>query len=451
MICPSCGTNNEKGFKFCVKCGSNLENPQEVNYEQVDMGGYHTEEEFNSASRGFTVGNGTFTINDRSSASSSSDIYTADELNDTDEEFDFSMYDEPFIPRLDSERLNLPQAGSEPLQTQPQGFPQQPSMMGGVPQQGAPAMGGIPQPQGAPMGANPYMNQQPQQMMYGQPQIIGYDPNGMPIYAQAPPMPAPEQQAQQAGGGMQGIPAMPSPQPQQAMQGMTTMQGMPAMPQQGANSMYGMPSLPKAPAKSEQEELVDVSEDFWKFFDGGAATKHKESDPEDFFGKSRGMGDLGGHSRNDKKKASYMSDTPIVDGGKLAHNDADKFNRFYMRQTDTVNADDLAENTHVKVQDKMGVTQQVDADKLSENLTGKSRITMYTAGEANADSLEAYVPEHKEALMDEDLHAVEALPKKKNPYESELDKIELPEYMQAKKTVREETIEIPSIPQVRID
>ena len=146
-----------------------------------------------------------------------------------------------------------------------------------------------------------------------------------------------------------------------------------------------------------------------------------------------------------------MSDTPIVDGGKLAHNDADKFNRFYMRQTDTVNADDLAENTHVKVQDKMGVTQQVDADKLSENLTGKSRITMYTAGEANADSLEAYVPEHKEALMDEDLHAVEALPKKKNPYESELDKIELPEYMQAKKTVREETIEIPSIPQVRID
>ena len=99
----------------------------------------------------------------------------------------------------------------------------------------------------------------------------------------------------------------------------------------------------------------------------------------------------------------------------------------------------------------MGVTQQVDADKLSENLTGKSRITMYTAGEANADSLEAYVPEHKEALMDEDLRAVEALPKKKNPYESELDKIELPEYMQAKKTVREETIEIPSIPQVRID
>ena len=47
--------------------------------------------------------------------------------------------------------------------------------------------------------------------------------------------------------------------------------------------------------------------------------------------------------------------------------------------------------------------------------------------------------------------AVEALPKKVNPYESELDKIELPEYMQAKKTSREETIEIPDLPQVGIE
>lgn len=435
------------------------------------MGGYHTEEEFNSASKGFTVGNGTFTINDRTSPSSASDIYTADELNDSDEEFDFSMYDEPFIPRLDSDRLNLPQTGSEPLQPQ-QGVPQQQPVMGGLPNQ--PAMGGIPQPQGAPMGANPYMNQQqmmysqpqiigydpngmpvysqPQPMVYGQPLIIGYDQNGMPVYAQAPPMTAPEPQPQQgAPQGMQTMQGMPA-MPQQTMQGMPAMPAMPSMPQQGANSMYGMPALPKAPQKQEQEELVDVSEDFWKFFDGGAATKHKESDPEDFFGKSHGgMGDLGSLRHNDKKKTSYMNDTPIVDANKLVYNDADKFNRFYMRQTDTVNADDLAANEHVKIQDRMGVTRQVDAGMLSEKLTGKSRITMYTAGEANADSLEAYVPEHKASMMDGDLHAVEALPKKKNPYESELDKIELPEYMQAKKTVREETIEIPSIPQVGID
>ena len=523
MICPSCGTNNEKGFKFCVKCGSNLENPQEVNYEQVDMGGYHTEEEFSSASKGFTVGNGTFTINDRATTSSASDIYTADELNDSDEEFDFSIYDEPFIPRLDSDRLNLPQAGSEPLQQPQQGFGGQQPMMGGMPNQpmNAPAMGGIP-PQQNPMGANPYMNQQQQQMMYGQPQIIGYDPtgmpiysqpqpvmyaqpqiigydqNGMPVYAQAPPviygqpqiigydptgmpiysqpqmmygqpqvigydqsgMPiygqstpiqVPDPQIQQ--NGMQGMPAMTQHTTPQPAQGMPAMQGMPSLPQQGANnSMYGMPALPKAPSKQEPEELVDVSEDFWKFFDGGSATKHKESNPDDFFGKSHsGMGDLGSLRQNDKKKNSYMSDTPIVDGGKLAHNDADKFNRFYMRQTDSVNADDLAANTHIKTQDHMGVTKQVNTDMLSENVTTKSRITMYTAGEADAKNLEAYVPEHKEALMAQADHAVEALPKKKNPYESELDKIELPEYMQAKKTVREETIEIPSIPQVGID
>ena len=539
MICPSCGTDNEKGFKFCVKCGSNLEKPQEVNYEQVDMGGYHTEEEFSSASRGFTVGTGTFTISDRPTSSSASDIYTADELNDSDEEFDFSMYDEPFIPRLETDRLSLPKAGSEPLQANQQGFAQQMPQMGGMPGQpaNAPAMGGIPAQQGA-MGANPYMNQ-PQPVMYGQPQIIGYDPNGMPIYsqpqpvmyaqpqiigydqngmpvyaqvppviygqpqiigydqngmpvysqpqpvmyaqpqiigydasgmpiyAQTAPMQAPPQdmqqpqqqnvQGMQAMPGMPGMPSMPTPQQgMPAMQGMPSMQGMPGLPQQGAGGgMYGMPGLPKPqqPQPDKKEALVDVSEDFWKFFDGGSATKHKESDPEDFFGKSHGgmMNDLGGHRQNDRKKSSYMSDTPIVDANKLAHNDADKFNRFYMRQTETVNADDLQENKHVKTQDYMGVTKQVDADKLSENITAKSRITMYTAGEANASELEAYVPEHKEALMAQADHAVEALPKKKNPYESELDKIELPEYMQAKKTVREENIEIPSLPKVGID
>ena len=40
MICPQCGNENPPKLKFCVNCGMNLENPQEVNYEQVDMGGY---------------------------------------------------------------------------------------------------------------------------------------------------------------------------------------------------------------------------------------------------------------------------------------------------------------------------------------------------------------------------------------------------------------------------
>ena len=46
-------------------------------------------------------------------------------------------------------------------------------------------------------------------------------------------------------------------------------------------------------------------------------------------------------------------------------------------------------------------------------------------------------------------HAVEAMPKRSNPYQNELDEIELPEYMQAKKTQREEIAEIPSIPKIK--
>lgn len=96
----------------------------------------------------------------------------------------------------------------------------------------------------------------------------------------------------------------------------------------------------------------------------------------------------------------------------------------------------------------MGVTREVNADMLSANSQFKTRFSMDSAGEADPDLLKNYVPEHKEALMAQADHAVEALPKRVNPYESELDKIELPEYMQAKKTIRSEEAEIPSIPQV---
>ena len=72
MKCPQCGTANEAGFRFCVKCGVNLENPQDINIEQVDMGGYHSEED--SANGGFTLGSGTFTISDKPSRDSSSDF-----------------------------------------------------------------------------------------------------------------------------------------------------------------------------------------------------------------------------------------------------------------------------------------------------------------------------------------------------------------------------------------
>jgi hypothetical protein len=273
---------------------------------------------------------------------------------------------------------------------------------------------------------------QVQPMMYGQPQIIGYDASGMPVYGQAQPQ------------QIQDIPVPPQ-------------QGMPGMP--GA---YGAQPAVQKPAKPEQkEELVDVSDDFWKFFDGGTATKHREPE-DDFFGKSShssGMNDLSvagldmsGLKRTEKKKNNYMNDTPVVDAKKLAQNDNDKFNKFYMRSTGPVGSSDLSagSNEHSR-KNYMKAAQEVDADMLSANTQQKSRITMYSAGQADPDTLEAYTHEHKEALMGQAEHAVEAMPKKINPYESELDKIELPEYMQARKTLREETIEIPDLPQVGIE
>ena len=95
MKCPKCGTDNQEGFSFCVVCGANLSEPPTIGIDQVDMGGYYSEGEDQSS--GFTIGSGTFVINDRTSPSSSSDLYTADELNDSDEEFDFSIFDECII------------------------------------------------------------------------------------------------------------------------------------------------------------------------------------------------------------------------------------------------------------------------------------------------------------------------------------------------------------------
>ena len=471
MICKACGTENEKGFKFCVKCGSNLENPQEVNYEQVDMGGYHTEEE---ADGGFTFGSGTFTISDRAPAESSSDIYTADELNESEEEFDFSMYDEPFIPKLDTERVSLPQQPQEqqPFGQPPAGMPGMPGMaaapaqgmpaMGGMPpvggqMYGQPQMGGMPAPMGAaPMGmaqpqivgydpsGMPIYGQAPQPMMYAQPQIIGYDPSGMPIYSQPQPMmygqpPVIDGNVAQPGG----MPAIGYQQP-----------GMAGAPQMGG--MPGMPANPQPQPEPQKEERVDVPDDFWEFFDGGKATKHRETS-DDFFGRSNhgDMGDISFGSRDmsnmgkqSGKKRSYMNDTPIVDAGDLRPNDVDKFSKMYMRKTDMVNADDLEANHHEKVHDSMGVTKEVDVDKLSSANDDRlrSRITMHTAGEADPDQLEAYVPEHKAAMMAQADHAVEALPKKKEKYVDELDLIELPEHMKAKKTIKSNDPTIPDLP-----
>ena len=468
MICPQCGNENPPKLKFCVNCGMNLENPQEVNYEQVDMGGYHTEEEPNAG--GFKFGSGTFTISDKAPTDSSSDLYTADELNSDEQEFDFSSFDEPFIPKLDTERVTLPHSAQpnpqnapmqgmyggypQPMMNQPQmtGMPQmngmpQMSQMGGIPQSGAqPQMNGA-QPQiiGYDQNGMPVYGQ-PQPMMYAQPQIIGYDQNGIPIYGQAQPMMYAQPQMLNENG--EPVPA-PYPQPM-PYGGIAPMQPAGIPP-------YGAPApQPQQPQQPQQDkERVDVPDDFWEFFDGGKSTKHAEDTMDDFFGKhSNDMGgvsangDMGRLKKFEKKRVDYMGDTPLVDASKLIPNTANKFNKMYMRKTDSVNAEDLEAKVQTKTQDIMRVTKEVDANKLNSYEHIKSRVTMNAAGEANADDLEAYVHEHKEAIMSQNVEAVEALPKKKSTYNDEIDAIELPDYMQARKTVKDDEPEIPGLPEI---
>ena len=447
MVCSVCGTENEKGFKFCVKCGSNLENPHETNYEQVDMGNYHSEEE--GENNGFTMNTGTFVIRD-SAPPPEQNIYTADELNQSEEDFDFSMYDEPSMAELPSPPPAQP-TSPQPLQGMNQYMAQQPMMYA------QPQIIGY-DPNGVPIYG------QPQGMMYAQPQIIGYDPNGVPIYGQPGFQPM---------GGMpvqnQGLP--PNMQP---MQSMPNMQSFPNPNMQATqnngmmSNMQGMMSFPNQrfkndvippPQQTETTPPKEEKTDFWAFFDEGSGEHHENSEG-DFFGKARSetvvsddpFADIDNRRKKrlqaEKASQGFMSDTPVVDGDRLAKNDSDRINKLYMRQTGSSVSTDLTVGEGKHKKRSMSAAGEVNADMLAEKLNVRSRVSMQYADKTNADDIEAYVPEHREAIMAKAEHAVEAMPKKINPYESELDKIELPEYMKAKKTVHEDAAEIPSIPEV---
>lgn len=429
MVCSACGTENENGFKFCVKCGNNMENPSEVNYEAVDRGNYHAEEEFNENSGGFTMGEGTFVIRDTAPAESKKKMYTSDELNQSDEEFDFSVYDDPAMAPLP-----VPQP-PQPVQ------PQQP-MYG----QGA-AYGQPP--------ANPYMQQmQPMQqpMMYAQPQIIGYDQNGMPLYGQPQVQPMMYAQPQIIGYDQNGMPLYGQPQ----------IQPMGGMPMQGIPQQQMQPQLQAAqpePVK-EVEPEKDEKQAFWDFFDEGSKKAVSHEKENDFFGKAEPdpiipedpFADIDNRRKKrlqEKMKSDgVMGDMPVVDGSKLEKNDSSKINNLYMRQVKESASDDLTVSSGKHKHRAMEETREVDASLLSENLNVKSRVSMGYTDSVDANDIEEAVHEHREAIMSQDIQAVEAMPKKKNPYESELDKIELPEYMQAKKTSREKTVEIPSLPEM---
>ena len=509
MICSVCGTENEKGFNFCVKCGGNLVNPQEVNYEQVDMGNYHSEDEYPENSGGFTMDTGTFVIRDTAPPTPASDnLYTADELNRSEEEFDFSMYDDPSIPPLNTPPQPKPAPQNPQLNAvhpnNGMAMPQQPMGMQGMPQMGGmpqmsgisqqPVMQGMPQMNGMPgmAGMQPmgntqgmYMNQQmmyaqpqiigydtsgmpiygqPQGMMFAQPQIIGYDTSGMPIYGQPQGMMFAQPQIigyDTSGNPIYGqpqamMPQQPMMQPQMgSMPGMPQMAGMPQPP-----NMQQTPGMPDAAAPQKKEEEKKGGDDFWAFFDGDK--KHEQTpDANDFFGKAQTaepdtsadpFADIDNRRKQRLKQKQqargFMGDTPIVDGSKLEANTPDALNKLYMRQTGDAPSADLTVGSGKRQKGAMGVTQEVDASKLSSAMNVRSRVSMQESGEADADALEQYSPKHKEAIMAQADHSVEAMPKKVNPYESELDKIELPEYMQAKKTVHEDAAEIPSLPEI---
>ncbi len=537
MKCPRCGTDNEAGFRFCVKCGVNLEDPQDVNIEQADMGGYYSEED--PASGGFTFGSGTFTISDTPSHDSSSDLYTAAELNDTDEEFDFSSFDEPFIPKLDTGRVTLPEQTRAvrqaqmnnanpfrqqcamqgiPVQGGMQGIPQPAAMQGlppqggmqGIPQpaamQGLPPQGGmqgIPQPnamqglppqggmQGIPQpnamqGLPPQggmqsmpqpnamqgipaqggMQGMPQPVMYAQPQMIGYDQNGMPVYGQ-PVMYAQPQligydqngmpvygqpvmytQPQIIGYDQNGMPVYGQPMvinPAQTAEladinGMPAMGGIPVV-----QPMGGMQMNQPLPPPAEDKDKVEVPDDFWEFFDGGKATEHAETDPtDDFFGKRNE--DLGSLKRPEKKKVSYMNDTPLVDASKLRKNEESKYNKMFMRSAEVADPNALEAKKEQRRFDYMGSTKSVDASELRAKEERRSWNVMSAAGMADPNELQAANNKKQRtgSLMAQADHAVQAMPKKAKTYNDEIDAIELPEEMKAKKTNKSE---IPGMPE----
>ena len=519
MKCPVCKTDNTSGIKYCINCGMSLENPPEISYEQVDRGIYHTEEEYLSKNNGFEMSDGVFTVNDVQSSYISRNLFTAEELNDSVEEFDFSGQSENnpaeefdfggqsennLVEEFDfgGQSENNPaeefdfggQSENNPAEEfdfggQSENNPAEEFDFGGqsennpveefdfkenmsnvtpnnsvyaseeplasqsyadyannsVPLPAPPyndIYGNPPQIIGYDQNGTPIYGQQ---TVY-QPQFIGYDQNGMPVYAQSQMYQSP----QIMGYDQNGMPIYAQSQMYQTPQFMGYDQN--GMPIYGQSAVY--PENPvsvvsqNVPAETKQDD--DTAEKFMDFLDD-EENKGIEQSEEDFFGKSSDMGDInlpvpdvGSLKKREHKKKVYMTDVEIKDAENLVPNTAGKFSQKYMKRAENFNSNDLGEKKTFTRKVSMGETRNVDSRMLNPKFNYKSRIRMGDAGQADPDQLKAHVSGQKKFTMAEADHAVEALPKKKK-YVDELDLIELPEYMQARKKAKKDDNEFPSM------
>jgi hypothetical protein len=193
-------------------------------------------------------------------------------------------------------------------------------------------------------------------------------------------------------------------------------------------------AVPTAEAPAVNNIVNDDDDDDSDFF---SQPKQREKDMNDVSAESADFSNILNNFEI-KKKKRVMSDLPVVNADDLAPNKSDNYTKMFMSSAGIANADDLQENVRKKSRATMFVSDTANADELENYVRKHSKVSMKTSDTANADELQKYEHEHIESIMGNADHAVEAMPKKKS-INDEIDNIILPDYMQARKTVRSES------------